>query len=346
MKKILVVEDSKIILKKFVEYLKISGYEAVTAENGKEAVEKVQNECFDLILMDLMMPVMDGFEAIRRIRELKTLPFVPIIVISGLDTSSDIKKALDLGADEYVTKPIDGVAFNARVQAMLHLKDFYEKVMASERQYETLLQALPDVVYKLDLDGNFVFVNDCIKTMGYEPEELIGKHFSEFIHVDDVPLVSRSAVLPKYVGKATDEKERPKLFDERRTIDRATRDLEVRLAQKDLAQGKESSPGPTVTITIAYSEVDSAGQVDPHTKKAVGTVGIIKDITDRKESETIRERLVEELIKVKKELENANTRLNEKMEQMEKFQKLTMGREEKILELKERVRELEESLRD
>ena len=344
MKKILIVEDSKIIRQKFVEYIKISGYEPITAENGKEAVEKFQNERFDLILMDLMMPVMDGFEAIRRIRELKSIPFVPIIVISGLDTSEDIKKALDLGADEYVTKPIDGVAFNARVEAMLHLKGFYEKIVASERKYETLLQALPDVVYKLDLDGNFVFVNDCIKTMGYEPEELIGKHFSEFIHAEDVPLVSRTSVLPKYAGKATDEKERPKLFDERRTIERATKDLEVRLASKGLGQGKEASPGPMVTITIAYSEVDSAGQIDPHTKKTIGTVGIIKDITDRKRGEEIQGKLMEELKKAKSELENANIRLEEKMEQMEKFQKLTMGREEKILQLKARIRELEEAL--
>lgn len=70
MKKILVVDDSKIIQMKFVEYLKSSGYEATTAKNGKEAVEKVQKEPFDLILMDMVMPVMDGFEAIRRIREL------------------------------------------------------------------------------------------------------------------------------------------------------------------------------------------------------------------------------------------------------------------------------------
>lgn len=341
MKKILVVEDSLIIRGKFVEYLKICGYETATAENGKVAVEKVQNERFDLILMDLMMPVMDGFEAIRRIRETKFLSFIPIIVITGLDTPDDLKKALDLGANEYVTKPVDGVALNARVKAMLQLKDYYEKIAASERKYETLLQALPDVVYKLDMDGNFIFVNESVRTLGYEPHELIGRHFSEFIHVEDVPLVSRSAVLPKYTGKVTDGKNSPKLFDERRTIDRATRNLEVRLAPRGAEDQEIRSPGITVTITIAFSEVDSAGQYDPHTKQVVGTVGIIKDVTERKQAEEIQERLFRELKTAREELEEANAQLKEKVENLEKFQKLTMDREERIIQLKEKVKELE-----
>ncbi|MBI5186990.1 MAG: response regulator [Nitrospinae bacterium] len=349
MKKILVVEDSLIIRGKFLEYLKTAGYETAAAENGKDALEKVQRERFDLIIMDLMMPVMDGFEAIRRIREIKSIPFIPIIVASGIDAPDDLKKALELGANEYIVKPVDGVAFSARVKAMLNLKDYYEKAMASERKYENLLQALPDVVYKLDMDGNFVFVNDSVRTLGYEPHELIGRHFSEFIHVEDVPLVSRSVVLPKYVGKATDgivgaTGRPPLLFDERRSMDRATRNLEIRLAPRNLDDEKKGSPCKTVTVTIAFSEVDSAGQYDSQSKKVIGTVGIIKDVTERKEAEKIQKRLLMELKTAREELEEANAGLKEKVKSLEKFQELTIGREERIVQLKKKIKELEARL--
>jgi signal transduction histidine kinase/FixJ family two-component response regulator len=279
MKRILVVDDSKIILEKFVFYLKSFGYEAITAGNGEEALIKIQKGNFDLILMDLIMPVMDGFEAIRRIREMKSLPFIPIVVISGLDTMDDIKKALELGANEYVVKPIDEVGFKTRILSMLQLKEFYEKIKESEMKYEMLLQALPDVVYKLDMEGKFVFISDSVKTLGYDPQDLIGRHFSEIIHPDFVPLVSRSNVLGKYAGKSTGKEHSPKLFDERRSINRATKDLEVQLVGKITTGEKDGSYGRTVLVTVAYGEVDSAGQYDPENNEIIATVGIIRDVT-------------------------------------------------------------------
>ena len=344
MKKILVVDDSKIIRGKFVEYLKSSGYEAVTAENGKEAVEKVQNEYFDLVLMDLMMPVMDGFEAIRQIREIESLPFVPIIVISSLETPDDLKKALKLGANEYVFKPIDEVAFTSRVQAMLHLKDIYEKVITSERKYETLLQSLPDVVYKLDLEGNFLFISDSVKSLGFNPQELEGKHFSEIVHPDDVPLVSRSLVLPKYASQATGEKSSPKLFDERRSKNRATKNLEVRLVPKYPGVEKDGPPDINVMVTTAFGEVVSAGQYDPKSNETLGTVGIIRDMTERKQADKLQRQLYQELNTAREELKKANAQLVDKVENLEKFQKLTIGREKRIIELKEKLKELEGKL--
>lgn len=289
MKKILVVDDSKIIRGKFVEYLKSSGYKTVTASNGKESVEIVQKEPFDLILMDLIMPVMDGFEAIRRIREIKSLPFIPIIVISSLETPDDLKKAMKLGANEYIFKPIDEEAFSARVQAMLHLKDFYEKIKTSERKYETLLQSLPDVVYKLDLKGNFVFISDSVKRLGFDPQKIIGKHFSEIIHPDDVPSVSRSVILSKLAGKTVGENDSPKLFDERRSMNRATKNLEIRLTPPG-TKG-DNSQGLDVMLTIAFGEVVSAGHFDSQKKETLGTVGIIRDITERKQAEDVRQNL-------------------------------------------------------
>lgn len=128
MAKILVVDDEagfNAIIQKHMEY---AGYETVCVFNGKEAVEKVKNENFDLILMDLVMPKMDGFEAIQRIREIEKDSFTPIIIISALSEIENIEKGLTgAGADEYIVKPFDRQALMARVRSMLRLKEKFDE---------------------------------------------------------------------------------------------------------------------------------------------------------------------------------------------------------------------------
>jgi CheY-like chemotaxis protein len=290
MPKILIVEDDENIRAAFAGQLECLGYETESAQNGKEAVERVQKESFDLILMDLVMPEMDGFEAIRRIREMRSLSFIPIIVVSAREASDGIEKALELGANDYVVKPVDSTAFKARVRAALRLKESVENLRVSEEKYKTLLQALPDIVYKADQDGKFVYLSDSIRSLGYEPEELLGRHFGEIIHPDDVQKVSRSFVLPQYIGMDMGEAKPPKLFDERRSYDRGTRNLEVRLLSKISKPTYQNSKGFFGLVTIACGEVVTAGLQDPHSKNTIHTVGIIRDITDRKQAEEERKK--------------------------------------------------------
>ena len=111
----------------------------------------------------------------------------------------------------------------------------------SEHQYLNLLQAIPDIVYMLDAEGRFVYINDAIRILGYEPSDLIGKHFSRIIHPDDVPRVSRVEALRPLQGVATGDENAPKLFDERRSGKRMTRNLELRLRPGD--KQRRLSPG-------------------------------------------------------------------------------------------------------
>lgn len=152
MARILVVDDEEDLRVVFQKYLENSGHVVVIAANGEEAVEKARKERFDLVLMDLMMPVMGGFEAISRIREMKDIPFTPIIIISALETSGDIEKGLKLGADEYVVKPVDRTSFNARVAAMLRLKKTYDDLMAAKKKQEELVRRNCDLIV-LSLDA-------------------------------------------------------------------------------------------------------------------------------------------------------------------------------------------------
>ncbi|MFW5775198.1 MAG: PAS domain-containing protein, partial [Chitinivibrionales bacterium] len=95
--------------------------------------------------------------------------------------------------------------------------------------YPSLMHLVPDIIYVVDPDGTFSYVNDAVRGLGYEPHQLIGKHFSELIHGDDYARVSRDHVLPALAGKQTGSGNAPKLFDERRSGARCTTGLQIRL---------------------------------------------------------------------------------------------------------------------
>jgi two-component system KDP operon response regulator KdpE len=113
---ILVVDDEVSIIRFVSAHLRKEGYEIITASNGEEALLRAEEENPTLVLLDIMMPKMDGFEVCRRLREWSQ---VPIIMLSVKGEESDKVKCLDLGADDYVTKPFGGEELLARVRAVL-----------------------------------------------------------------------------------------------------------------------------------------------------------------------------------------------------------------------------------
>jgi len=105
--KILVVDDSPTIRKFISIALKIKGYEIISASDGMEALELLPNDKIDLVITDLNMPNIDGFNLIERIRSNENFLNTPIIVMSNLSDSEDIERAMQLGADSYIIKPFD-----------------------------------------------------------------------------------------------------------------------------------------------------------------------------------------------------------------------------------------------
>ena len=112
-KQILIVDDDPAILRLLSTNLKVRGYEVTTATNGEESLDAVQEKFVDLIILDLMMPKVDGVEVCRRIREWSD---VPIIILSARGDENDKVKCLELGADDYLTKPFGIAELMARVK--------------------------------------------------------------------------------------------------------------------------------------------------------------------------------------------------------------------------------------
>lgn len=121
LKRILIVDDMEDNISLLEAILVEEGYIVDTANNGKTALAKVKAAPPDLILMDAMMPGMDGYEVTRRIREQKDLPFIPILLITAHE-NLNAAEALDLGANDFVRKPIEYDELMARVRASLRLK--------------------------------------------------------------------------------------------------------------------------------------------------------------------------------------------------------------------------------
>ncbi|HEY63064.1 MAG TPA: response regulator [Caldilineae bacterium] len=124
-RKIMVVDDDEDLLRLMGLTLQVAGYDVVTASNGAEALTKVRTERPDLILLDVMMPEMDGFETCRRLRRLPEGADIPVIMLSAADQVSDKVKGLQVGANDYITKPVDSRELLARIEA--HLRPIYAR---------------------------------------------------------------------------------------------------------------------------------------------------------------------------------------------------------------------------
>ncbi len=128
--RILIVDDNEANRDILEARLKVHGYELLQAADGEEALAAVQRDHPDLILLDVMMPKLDGVEVCRRIKGDATLPFTPIILVTSKSDTRDVIAGLDAGADEYLTKPVDQAALVARVKSVLRVKALHDQVQA------------------------------------------------------------------------------------------------------------------------------------------------------------------------------------------------------------------------
>ena len=137
---ILIVDDNPTNLDILQARLRANKYEVITAADGEAGLAMAREKQPDLMLLDIMMPKMDGIEVCRRIKEDSSLPFMPIIMVTAKADSKDVVAGLEAGGDEYLTKPVDHAALVARVESMLRIKELHDTVLEQSAQLRVQLE--------------------------------------------------------------------------------------------------------------------------------------------------------------------------------------------------------------
>jgi adenylate cyclase len=183
---ILVVDDNPMNVDILQTRLTAHGYAVITASDGEQALATARAQHPDLILLDVMMPKVDGLTVCRELKADSSLPFVPIIMVTAKSDSQDIVAGLEAGAEEYLTKPLDHAALMARVKSMLRIKELHDTVQAQSAQLaewnQTLEQRVRDQLEDLERVGRlkrFFSPQLCELIVSKGGEQLLQSHRSE-----------------------------------------------------------------------------------------------------------------------------------------------------------------------
>jgi len=128
--KILIVEDNQENMDLLVYFLRPQGYEIIGVGDGLSALEKVEEEHPDIVLLDIMLPKMDGYEVCTRLKKDPETKFIPIIMLTALKELKDKVRALEVGADDFLSKPFENIELLARVKSLLRLKEYHDELQS------------------------------------------------------------------------------------------------------------------------------------------------------------------------------------------------------------------------
>ncbi|MDQ6989895.1 MAG: diguanylate cyclase [Mariprofundaceae bacterium] len=140
--KVLIVDDSRMYLSMLDAYIQDMGHQTILANSGKEAIALYQSDEPDLILLDVTMPDMDGYEVAQHIRDCPRRVWVPIIFLSALVEDKDILRGIEAGGDDYITKPASQVMIQAKVQAMQRIAKMSQKLIKTSAKLQKANQKL------------------------------------------------------------------------------------------------------------------------------------------------------------------------------------------------------------
>jgi PAS domain S-box-containing protein len=295
---ILVVDDVPQNIELLEAYLTGQGYKIVTAANGEEALEEISGNQIDLVLLDVMMPGIDGFEVTRRVRQDNAQRLLPIILVTSLNEKEDRVKGIEAGCDDFISKPVDKVELLARVRSLLKVKasndlmrNYREELESevterteelrhvlerlqqeitvrkrneealreSENKYRMLADNIHDVVFVLDMNMKCTYLSPSVKILrGYEPEEVMEVTPAETLTPSSMELAMKT--LSEVMEL---EKIKQVGINESRTIP-------LEMKRKD---------GTTVWTEVKLSFIRDENQ------EAVGIIGLTRDITERKLAE-------------------------------------------------------------
>ncbi|MEQ8756123.1 MAG: PAS domain S-box protein [Coleofasciculus sp. G1-WW12-02] len=200
---ILAIDDTPDNLHLLTEMLTEQGYKIRIIPNGKLALRSIANSPPDLILLDIVMPDMDGYQVCQQLKASVITQNIPVIFLSGLNETFDKVKAFEVGGVDYITKPFQVQEVLARVENQLRLQRLQQQLAQqniqlqqeiqerhhaeialseSEKKYRHLVEASQDLIWSVDRYGSYTFVNPIVQHLyGYSPEEMLGRSFTDFL---------------------------------------------------------------------------------------------------------------------------------------------------------------------
>jgi diguanylate cyclase (GGDEF)-like protein/PAS domain S-box-containing protein len=189
---LLLVDDEELNRDMLSRRFQLHGFTVTCAEGGRQALDLVGRHSFDLVLLDMMMPEMNGMQVLQELRGSRPPAELPVIMVTANHASKDMVEAFRLGANDYVTKPVDFPVALARVNAQLSCKRAQEALRQSEMRYALAARGANDGLWDWDLVHNTVYYSPRWKAMlGFEEDE-IGDSPDEWlgrVHLEDLPHV-------------------------------------------------------------------------------------------------------------------------------------------------------------
>ena len=179
--RILVVDDVADNVEILRMRLTSLGYEVVVAADGEQALTKAREALPDLILLDIMMPKIDGLEVVRRLKADKTLPFIPVVLVTAKAAPKDVVTGLDAGGDDYLIKPIDHSALVARVRAMLRIKALHDEIELLNRGLETRVREQVDELQRVGRLRRFLAPQLAEAIISAGDEKMLENHRREIV---------------------------------------------------------------------------------------------------------------------------------------------------------------------
>lgn len=277
--KILLVDDEPELIKSCQALLANSGFDVAMVTGGKEAIKILEQDDFDLLLLDLNMPDVGGYQVMEFINDNKLTPGV--IVISGESTFDWVSKAFLLGAYDYIRKPYEFDALLITITNALKKRELENSFLKlgkqlekSEKLHRFMIESSPDIIFIVDEEGHFAFANDrAEELLGYKKNELIGRHYSSIVAEESL-------------------KKAEFCFTERRSGDRATQDAEIWLKCKPgnkNQQLEQNKLAIELKVLGVYEHGDeaSSNSLQDSAKGLSGTYVVARDITKRLASEKL-----------------------------------------------------------